>query len=82
MTQWDPYRGERIGPAWDRILGLLRDNEWHSWRTVVDEVTPGSNLQPKTVSNLLHKGITYGPLERKGRYHRDPALDRRAVRLP
>lgn len=73
--------GERIAPVWRRILDVLADGEWHAWSEVVDSVTSGSGCQEKTISNLLHRAASGGAPVRRGRYHRDPARNTRAVRL-
>lgn len=66
--EWDPSRGERLGPAWDRIKKELRDGEWNPWTEVVSVIEPGSGLQAKTVRNLLHDGVRHGYLATTGRY--------------
>lgn len=80
-TRWDPHTGDRTGPAWDRIVDLLRDGEWHQWSDVVDAVVSDSGLKPKTVSNLVHAGIKNKALHRRGQYSRNSTNDQRAIKL-
>lgn len=66
--EWDPSRGERIGPAWDRIVKALSDGEWMSWGDVVETTESESGLKTNTVVNLLREGVAHGYLATTGRY--------------
>jgi hypothetical protein len=81
LTPWDPHRGERIGPVWDRILTTLGDGRWHPWTAVIDEVVPGSDVQVKTINNLIYSGLRNGHLVKKGQYFRKTRKDTRFIRL-
>lgn len=78
---WDPHAGDRTGPAWSRVIDQLKDGQWHLWTDVVSSVAPGSGLVEKTVSNLIHSGVSNKCLERKGSYSRVKENDTRSVRL-
>ena len=73
--RFDPSRGERLGPAWDRILTELANHRWRRRAEVVEAVLPASNLKTKSIDDLLYKGVQHGYLERRGR------LQDREIRL-
>jgi hypothetical protein len=81
QTGWDPHKGERLGPAWDRILHELSHGEWQSWASLVEAVAPESGLVSKSVDNLIYNGIRHGFLMRRGRVNRRSKTDNRSVRL-
>jgi hypothetical protein len=77
---WQPWRGERLGVAWELLLIELSDGNWHSWPAVVAAVTPRTTVQHKTVANLIRGACANGYLVRKGRYY-SPRRDTRLIRL-
>lgn len=83
MTTTELVTGERSAPAWQRVLATLADGGWHRWADVVAAVAPTAGLTAKTVSNLLHRGVLHGLLERHGEYRRAglSTPDTRSVRL-
>ena len=80
-VEWDPRRGDRIGPAWDRILSSLGDGHWRPWGEVVSSVMDGSGLQRSTVNNLMYEGVKHGYLERRGRYSSRTKEDTRHIKI-
>jgi len=67
---FQPRPGSRIGPAWDEVLEVLEDGQWHSWNHIVVDVSELYEVQVKTASNLLHEGVRHGVFERRGKYHK------------
>lgn len=79
--RFDPMASQRIAAGWTHILRLLKDGQWHSWSDVVTKVQLETSLSPKTISNLLHSGVTSGYYERQGS-HRAGTRQVRQVRWP
>jgi hypothetical protein len=48
--------GIRTRPAFDAILRLLDDNQWHTHTELVDTARGTSDLALKTIEELIRKG--------------------------
>lgn len=48
--------GPRTQVAWDAILDLLSDGQWHTHAELADTVLIASDLSPKTIDELIRKG--------------------------
>lgn len=66
--RFDPTLSPRIAAGWTRILRLLEDGTWRDWSAIVTTVTAETDLTAKTISNLLHSGVTSGYFARQGDY--------------
>lgn len=60
--------GSRTKPAWDKMLSVLADKEWHRWTDVVQEMLTVSDILPKSASNRIHDAVTLGLVRRVGQH--------------
>lgn len=65
-VKWDPHKGDRMGKAWDAVIMLLEDGEWHAWPELMSVGTYAGGVVTRTVSNLLFEGLEIGYLRQKG----------------
>lgn len=63
---FDPLLGERLAPAWRAIIDTLRDGDWHAWNQLMNAGRSVSDIQDKTLEELIRKGIRGGWFRRRG----------------
>lgn len=66
--RFDPMKGERLSKGWIEILRILKDGKVHLWSDVLIAVQNTTDLQAKTITNLLHRGVQSGYFARTGDY--------------
>lgn len=60
-----PSRGERIGPAWQKIWDAISDGLWFFGTDLAHGMAPTLKIEPTTIKNLLRQAEAAGLLERK-----------------
>lgn len=66
--RFNPMLSDRIAAAWIHITKALQDGRWTSWSAIVEQSAQATGLADKTISNLIHKGVSSGYFERDGDY--------------
>lgn len=60
-----PSAGERIGPAWREIWGLLNADNWADGNGLARMIADRHGLSPSTVGHLLSAARRAGILEKR-----------------
>lgn len=65
--EWEPTRGQFLGPAWLRAASYLRTGDFYRVDDLCAEMTNGTGLRkPTRAYGRLHGAIAKGWLERRG----------------
>lgn len=62
---WDPRKGERLGPAWAAILRILADGEWHDYPELVDAAIKDGAIHRDSVAQLLRDSEQWGATQHR-----------------
>lgn len=68
MSNWSPLAGPRVSKAWRGIVAAISDGKC-SWVDLRNYAERFSDVQPKTINNLISDAVRHGFLEKSaGRY--------------
>jgi hypothetical protein len=62
VGDWNPYRGERIGPAWTAVVANLSSRSFGSDRVCVDIACRASGISRVAANRLIDDAVRHGYL--------------------
>lgn len=81
MPAYNPFKGERLGPAWQAALDALHARMWIPHAELVEVMFEASDVKEATITSLLIDARDYGVLIRVGKYSQKLKRDYRVYRL-
>ena len=63
FASWNPFRGERVGRAWQVVLDRLGDGHWHRYQIVRAEMVEAGPISWRASYRLLYSAVRAGALD-------------------